>query len=51
MGQTEAAARVLSTGPQDTQTYGLRASMLAKEKQAASLEAVSYTHLTLPTKA
>ncbi|NEK65894.1 MAG: tetratricopeptide repeat protein, partial [Xanthomonas perforans] len=26
MGQTEAAARVLSTGPQDTQTYGLRAS-------------------------
>ncbi len=35
MGQTEAAARVLSTGPQDTQTYGLRASMLAKEKKTA----------------
>lgn len=40
MGQTEAAARVLSTGPQDTQTYGLRASMLAKEKDRTSLEAL-----------
>ncbi|WP_017163343.1 tetratricopeptide repeat protein [Xanthomonas phaseoli] len=40
MGQTEAAARVLSTGPQDTQTYGLRASMLAKEKDRSSLEAL-----------
>ncbi|RBJ77449.1 tetratricopeptide repeat protein, partial [Xanthomonas oryzae] len=44
MGQTEAAARVLSTGPQDTQTYGLRASMLAKEKDRSSLEAL-YTEL------
>ncbi|PPU42363.1 tetratricopeptide repeat protein [Xanthomonas arboricola] len=40
MGQTEAAARVLSTGPQDTQTYGLRASMLAKEKDRTALEAL-----------
>ncbi|CAG2085847.1 tetratricopeptide repeat protein [Xanthomonas arboricola] len=40
MGQTEAAARVLSTGPQDTQTYGLRASMLAKEKDRSALEAL-----------
>lgn len=40
MGQTGAAARVLSTGPQDTQTYGLRASMLAKEKDRSSLEAL-----------
>lgn len=40
MGQTEAAAHVLSTGPQDTQTYGLRASMLAKEKDRTALEAL-----------
>ncbi|WP_372362420.1 tetratricopeptide repeat protein [Xanthomonas sp. NCPPB 1325] len=40
MGQTEAAARVLSTGPQDTQTYGLRASMLAKEKDRSALQAL-----------
>ena len=40
MGQTEAAARVLSTGPQDTQTYGLRASMLAKEKDNTALAAL-----------
>ncbi|KAB7765154.1 tetratricopeptide repeat protein [Xanthomonas maliensis] len=40
MGQTEAAARVLATGPQDTQTYGLRASMLAKEKDSTALAAL-----------
>jgi tetratricopeptide (TPR) repeat protein len=37
LGDVSAAARVLAVGPQDTQTYGLRASMLAKEQDNAAL--------------
>jgi tetratricopeptide (TPR) repeat protein len=37
LGQSAAAARVLAVGPQDTQTYGLRASMLAKQNDARAL--------------
>ncbi len=40
MGESGEAARVLATGPQDTQTYGLRASMLAKQKDGAALNAL-----------
>ncbi|MEE7559922.1 hypothetical protein HH299_09570, partial [Xanthomonas sp. Kuri4-2] len=40
MGQSESAARVLATGPQDTQIYGLRASMLAKQKDSTALTAL-----------
>jgi len=37
MGESAAAARVLSVGPQDTNTYGLRASLLAKQQDNAAL--------------
>lgn len=37
MGDSAAAARVLASGPQDTQSYGLRASMLAKQEDKAGL--------------
>ena len=44
MGDVADAARVLAVGPQDTQTYGLRASLLAKEQDDAGLMAL-YTQL------
>ncbi|WP_295943330.1 tetratricopeptide repeat protein [uncultured Xanthomonas sp.] len=37
IGDTAAAARVLALGPQTTQSYGLRASMLAKLQDNAAL--------------
>lgn len=40
MGEPAAAARVLAVGPQDTNNYGLRASMLAKQQDKQAL-----THL------
>jgi len=40
MGESAAAARVLATGPQDTQTYALRASMLAKQQDDHALTAL-----------
>lgn len=40
IGDTAAAARVLALGPQDTQNYGLRASMLAKLQDNAALTAL-----------
>ncbi|WP_369934009.1 tetratricopeptide repeat protein [Xanthomonas tesorieronis] len=40
IGDTTAAARVLALGPQDTQNYGLRASMLAKLQDNAALSAL-----------
>lgn len=40
IGDTAAAARVLALGPQDTQNYGLRASMLAKLQDNAALSAL-----------
>lgn len=40
MGDVPDAARVLAVGPQDTQTYGLRASLLAKEQDNAGLLAL-----------
>lgn len=40
MGDSASAGRVLAIGPQDTQTYGLRASMLAKDNDDASLNAL-----------
>jgi len=40
MGDSASAARVLATGPQDTQSYGLRASMLAKQNDNAALAAL-----------
>ncbi|HYG06977.1 MAG TPA: tetratricopeptide repeat protein [Stenotrophomonas sp.] len=40
MGDPAAAARVLAAGPQDTNTYGLRASMLAKQHDNAALTAL-----------
>jgi len=40
MGESAAAARVLATGPQDTQTYALRASMLAKQQDDRALTAL-----------
>lgn len=40
IGDTAAAARVLALGPQDTQNYGLRASMLAKLQDNAALNAL-----------
>ncbi|MEN5426040.1 tetratricopeptide repeat protein [Stenotrophomonas pennii] len=40
MNQAEAAERVLSSGPQDTQTYGMRASLLAKQDDATALTAL-----------
>lgn len=39
-GDTAAAARVLALGPQTTQNYGLRASMLAKLQDNAALTAL-----------
>ena len=40
IGDTAAAARVLALGPQNTQNYGLRASMLAKLQDNAALSAL-----------
>ncbi|MBB5941415.1 tetratricopeptide repeat protein [Xanthomonas sp. 3307] len=40
IGDTAAAARVLALGPQTTQNYGLRASMLAKLQDNAALMAL-----------
>ncbi|MCW0403937.1 tetratricopeptide repeat protein [Xanthomonas sacchari] len=40
IGDTAAAARVLALGPQTTQNYGLRASMLAKLQDNAALTAL-----------
>lgn len=37
MGEPAAAAKVLAVGPQDTNTYGLRASLLAKQHDEAAL--------------
>ncbi|WP_066097691.1 tetratricopeptide repeat protein [Xanthomonas massiliensis] len=37
MGEPLAAARILAQGPQDTRSYGLRASMLAKAGDRAAL--------------
>ena len=40
MNEAVAAERVLSSGPQDTQTYGMRASLLAKQDDATALTAL-----------
>ncbi|WP_434029795.1 tetratricopeptide repeat protein [[Pseudomonas] boreopolis] len=40
MGDVSDAARVLAVGPQDTQTYGLRASLLAKKQDNPGLVAL-----------
>ncbi|MBN6114254.1 tetratricopeptide repeat protein [Xanthomonas bonasiae] len=48
IGDTAAAARVLALGPQDTQNYGLRASMLAKLQDNAALSAL-YAELSKET--
>ena len=45
MGQPAAAERVLAVGPQDVQTYGMRASLLAKQKDDPGLLAL-YTELS-----
>lgn len=45
MGESRAAERVLSVGPQDVQTYGMRASLLAKQNDTAALLAL-YTELS-----
>lgn len=45
MGDARSAARVLAVGPQDVQTYGMRASLLAKQKDEAALLAL-YTELS-----
>ena len=45
MNEAVAAERVLSSGPQDTQTYGMRASLLAKQDDATALTAL-YTELS-----
>lgn len=45
MGETAAAARVLAVGPQDVQTYGMRASLLAKQQDDAALLAL-YTDIS-----
>ena len=37
MGDARAAERLLAVGPQDVQTWGMRASLLAKEKDDAAL--------------
>ncbi|MEG2803892.1 tetratricopeptide repeat protein [Stenotrophomonas sp.] len=37
MGDARSAARVLAVGPQDVQTWGMRASLLAKQKDDAAL--------------
>lgn len=40
MQQPEAAERVLSSGPQDVQTFGMRASLLAKQEDTTALAAL-----------
>ncbi len=40
MGDARAAERLLAVGPQDVQTWGMRASLLAKEKDDAALSAL-----------
>ncbi len=45
MGQPAAAERVLAVGPQDVQTYGMRASLLAKQKDDRGLLAL-YTDIS-----
>ncbi|MFI8717098.1 tetratricopeptide repeat protein [Stenotrophomonas sp. NPDC077464] len=45
MGEAKAAERVLSVGPQDVQTWGMRASLLAKQKDDPALLAL-YTDLS-----
>ena len=40
LGDPRAAARVLSAGPQNVQTWGMRASLLAKQKDDAALLAL-----------
>ncbi|MGE8216043.1 MAG: tetratricopeptide repeat protein [Stenotrophomonas maltophilia] len=40
MGDARSAARVLAVGPQDVQTWGMRASLLAKQKDDAALLAL-----------
>jgi tetratricopeptide (TPR) repeat protein len=45
MGESRAAERVLSVGPQDVQTYGMRASLLAKQNDTTALLAL-YTELS-----
>ncbi|WP_422509929.1 tetratricopeptide repeat protein [Stenotrophomonas sp. GZD-301] len=45
MGESKAAERVLSVGPQDVQTYGMRASLLAKQNDTTALLAL-YTELS-----
>jgi tetratricopeptide (TPR) repeat protein len=45
MGDARAAERLLAVGPQDVQTWGMRASLLAKEKDDAALLAL-YTDLS-----
>ena len=40
LGDLDAAARVMALGPQDTQTYGIRASLLARGDDHATLEAL-----------
>jgi len=45
MGDAKAAERVLSVGPQDVQTWGMRASLLAKQKDDTALLAL-YTDLS-----
>ncbi len=45
MGDARAAERLLAVGPQDVQTWGMRASLLAKEKDDAGLLAL-YTDLS-----
>jgi len=45
MGDARSAARVLAVGPQDVQTWGMRASLLAKQKDDVALLAL-YTELS-----
>lgn len=40
LGEARAAERVLGTGPQDLQTWGMRASLLAKQQDEAALTAL-----------
>lgn len=40
MEQPAAAERILSTGPQDVQTWGMRASLLAKQQDSPGLSAL-----------
>ena len=45
LGDVGAAARVMALGPQDTQTYGIRASLLARDDDSATLAAL-YSELS-----